>query len=99
MLKTGFGMNWIKIDRDKNGFLADHMLEQMYLSLPVIVWDSESEIAEYIDRDNWGDWLSHLEGKPYYSHFMKIVLPMDKCKNRLAELKQDCANFEPKEAI
>ena len=66
---------WIKIDRDADGFLADHMLEQMYLSLPVIIWDSESEMAEYMDWENWGDWLSSLEGKPYYSHYMQIVLP------------------------
>lgn len=66
---------WIKIERDKWGFLADHMLSQMYLSLPVIIWDSEDERAEYIDEENWGDWLSDLEGKPYYTHYLPIVLP------------------------
>lgn len=66
---------WIKIDRDKWGFLADGMLEQMYGSLPIIVWDSKYEMAEYMDEHNWGDWLSSLEGKPYYSHYMQIVSP------------------------
>ena len=48
----------------------------MYTSLPIIVWDSRYESTEYIDKSNWGDWLSHLEGKPYYSHYLPIVLPI-----------------------
>ena len=68
-------MNWIQIKRDKWGFLADGMLEQMYLSLPVIIWDSDDERAEYMDKGNWGDWLSDLEGKPYYTHYLPIELP------------------------
>lgn len=67
--------DWIKVCRDKWGFLADRMMEQMYESLPIIIWDSKYEMTEYIDRHNWGDWLSDLEGKPYYSHYLPIVLP------------------------
>ena len=69
--------DWIKVCRDKWGFLADGMMEQMYESLPIIVWDSKYEMTEYIDRHNWGDWLSDLEGKPYYSHYLPIVLPKE----------------------
>lgn len=68
-------MNWIKINRDKWGFLADEMMEQLYNALPIIIWDSKHERTEYVDKDNWYDWLSDLEGKPYYSHYMTIVLP------------------------
>ena len=69
--------DWIKVDRDKWGFLADGIMEQMYDSLPVIVWDSRDKMTEYIDQDNWYDWLSDLEGKPYYSHYLPIVLPKE----------------------
>jgi hypothetical protein len=69
--------DWIKVCRDKWGFLADRMMEQMYESLPIIIWDSKYEMTEYIDRHNWGDWLSDLEGKPYYSHYLPIVLPKE----------------------
>ena len=58
--------DWIKVCRDKWGFFADRMMEQMYESLPIIIWNSKYEMTEYIDRHNWGDWLSDLEGKPYY---------------------------------
>lgn len=66
---------WIKVNRDKWGFLADGMMEQMYDSLPIIIWDSKYERIEYADKDNWGDWLSDLEGKPYYSYYLPIELP------------------------
>ena len=68
--------DWVEIKRDDSGFLADGVLYMMYTSLPVIVWDSRYESTEYIDKSNWGDWLSHLEGKPYYSHYLPIVLPI-----------------------
>ena len=67
--------DWVKIKRDDSGFLAAGMLYMMYTSLPVIVWDSRYESIEYIDKHNWEDWLSYLEGKPYYSHYLPIVLP------------------------
>lgn len=68
--------DWVKIERDDDGFLANGVLYMMYTSLPVIVWDYRYESTEYIDKDNWGDWLSHLEGKPYYSHYLPIALPV-----------------------
>lgn len=68
---------WLSIRRDKWGFLADGMLEQMYNNLPLIVWDSKYENVEFVSKDNWGDWLSDLEGKPYYSHYMPIELPKE----------------------
>ena len=64
--------DWREIKRDRNGFLADEMLEKMYLSLPVAVWDSKYDMIEFIDKHNWGDWLSDLEGKPYYTHYSPI---------------------------
>ena len=67
--------DWIKVSRERWGFLADGMMEQMYNSLPIIVWDGKYEMAEYIDKHNWGNWLSELEGKPYYSHYLPIELP------------------------
>lgn len=70
-------MKWIKINRDKWGFLAVGMFEQMYSSLPIIIWDSKYERTEYVDKYNWYDWLSDLEGKPYYSHYLPIVLPKE----------------------
>lgn len=67
--------DWKEIRRDKWGFLADGTMTEMYESLPIIVWDSKYEMTEYIDKHNWGDWLSDLEGKPCLSHYLPIVLP------------------------
>lgn len=72
--------DWIMVNRDRWGFLEDGMMEHMYQNLPIIVWDSRYEKIEYIDQDNWYDWLSDLEGKPYYSHYLSIVLPKEKSK-------------------
>ena len=68
--------DWVEIKRDDDGFLANGVLYMMYTSLPVIVYDCRYESVEYIDKGNWGDWLSHLEGKTYYTHFLPIVLPI-----------------------
>lgn len=35
--------DWIKVCRDKWGFLADRMMEQMYESLPIIIWEEAVE--------------------------------------------------------
>ena len=67
--------DWVEIKRDDDGFLANGVLYMMYTSLPAIVWDVRYESTEYIDKRNWWDWLSDLEGKPYYSHYLPIVLP------------------------
>lgn len=69
--------DWIPIKRDRWGFLADNMIEQMYQVLPIIIWNNRWEKAEYLDKDNWYDWLSDLEGKSYYSHYLPIVLPKE----------------------
>lgn len=53
------------------------MMEQMYNALPIIIWDSKYEMTEYVDKYNWYDWLPDLEGKPYYSHYLPIVLPKE----------------------
>ena len=67
--------DWKEIRRDEFGFLADETMAELYKSLPIIVWDSKHEEVEYVCKDNWYDWLSDLEGKPYYSHYLPIVLP------------------------
>lgn len=69
--------DWIKIERDKDGFLADKSRDDIYDSLPVIVWCAEGGYIEgTICKDNFYDWLSELN-KVYYTHWMKVVPPQD----------------------
>ena len=68
--------DWIKIERDKDGFIDEQSKELLYNSLPVIIWDSKYKELENIREDNWYDWLHDLE-KPRYSHYLPIVPPKE----------------------
>lgn len=67
---------WVEIQRDKDGFITEHSREDMYNSLPLIIWDSKYKELETIYEGNWCDWLYDLE-KPRYSHYMPIVPPKE----------------------
>ena len=67
---------WVEIQRDKDGFITEHSMEDMYNSLPLIIWDSKYKELETIYEGNWCDWLYDLE-KPRYSHYMPIVPPKE----------------------
>lgn len=67
---------WIKIERDKDGFIDAQSKGLLYNSLPVIIWDSKYKEFDNISEDNWYDWLHDLE-KPRYTHYMPIVPPKD----------------------
>lgn len=67
-------MEWIKIERYKEGFATSDALDKMYNSLPVIVTmrylDScgwEEIETEYIDEDTWerGEYEWHTKYAEY----------------------------------
>ena len=67
---------WIKIQRDKDGFITEHSKEDMYNNLPLVIWDSKYKEVETICEYNWYEWLHDLE-KPRYSHYLPIVPPKE----------------------
>ena len=59
-----------KIPKDKNGFFEDPN-DEMFKSLPILVF-CEDKIEPYIcDLDNWGDWLSDFS-KERYKYYIKL---------------------------
>lgn len=71
--------NWIKIERDSDGFATDECLEQMACSLPIVVTqvdldDGEIFNIEYFDAFGWEGGGS-IERHPYYTHYLPITLP------------------------
>ena len=67
---------WVEIQRDEDGFIAEQSKEDMYNNLPLIIWDRKYKEFETICEGNWHDWLHDLE-KPRYSHYMPIVPPKE----------------------
>lgn len=69
-------MEWIKIDRDNNGFATEEALDKLYSQLPVIISETMKEDVVHYDvitTDNYVDWSSDLSLRPRYSHYLPFV--------------------------
>jgi hypothetical protein len=69
-------MQWIKIDRDENGFATEKCLDEMFTSLPIVV------IEEYPNRfifyraicdlNSLNAWRLKIYHNINYTHYLKI---------------------------
>lgn len=46
-------MEWREIKRDKDGFVADESVSEMYAMLPIAVLNQRANIIKLISIDNW----------------------------------------------
>lgn len=74
-------MEWIKIDRDNNGFATDEALDKLYSQLPVVIAETIDDVVYYytITADNYMDWIADLSLRTRYSHY----LPFNEFKSEM----------------
>lgn len=58
------------IPKDKDGFFEDTN-DDMFKSLPILVFCEDKIEPCICDLDNWGDWLSDFN-KERYKHYIKV---------------------------
>ena len=71
-------MEWREIKRDKDGFVADESVSEMYAMLPIAVLHKDMFDLDLVCEYNWIDSASDLFGKTYLTHYCAIPqLPED----------------------
>ena len=65
-------MNWIKIERDKDGFATQDALDNLYSQLPVVIAETIDDVVYYdtITTDSYADWSGDLSLRTRYSHYL-----------------------------
>ena len=69
-------LQWIKIDRDKNGFATEECLDKMFSNLPIVVmfnlYDGRKVYEGISETDYVGDWRGDIDRDTNYTHYLPI---------------------------
>lgn len=68
-------MEWIKIERDRCGFLIGDVTD-LCKYMPFIVREYTPRFGEYfymVDEDNFGEWSGDLDTRSKYTHILPNV--------------------------
>lgn len=68
---AGMGF-WAEIHRDKDGFVKDSCLDEMFTNMPFLIYNRSDNDIEVVCCD---DWRGDIDKHPYYTHWKPIPLP------------------------
>lgn len=71
-------MKWREIKRDKDGFVTDEGMSEMYAMLPIAVLNQRANIIKLISIDNWdGAILTPLYNTGFTYYYTLPQLPYE----------------------